>query len=72
MAIYYIIALCYLAYSVCINIGIWAAANKFQGARLWATLAKVVVCFWWINLFAGILYGLLVLSDEALAGMPAA
>lgn len=38
-----ILMFAYTAYSVTVLIGIWRAANRYTGRKLWAVLAKIAV-----------------------------
>ena len=37
-------------YEITVIVGVWCASNKYQGQRLWAILAKIVMVLWGIML----------------------
>lgn len=39
-----------IAYAINVYIGIWRAADKYQGKVIWRRLAKIMVCIWWCGL----------------------
>lgn len=39
-----------LAYVICVYIGTWRAATKYQGPKAWAVIAKIIVAIGWIEL----------------------
>ena len=41
-------------YQAVVLIGIWRAANRYQGRTLWAVLAKVATVLGWLGLLANI------------------
>lgn len=49
--IIFIIMCCY---EICLNIGTWRAANKYNGPKIWNILAKICVYIWWMLLIAAI------------------
>lgn len=38
-----ILMLVYTAYAIPVIMGTWRAANKYQGSKIWAILAKIVI-----------------------------
>ena len=38
-----IVSLAFTAYAIPLGMGIWRAANKYEGSKIWATLAKANV-----------------------------
>ncbi len=45
LAVILIITVFYLAYGIIVMIGIWRAADKYEGAKIWVLLAKASVIF---------------------------
>lgn len=43
-----------LIYSIFISVAIWRSANKYEGNRLWAILAKIAIIFGVLNAFASL------------------
>jgi hypothetical protein len=50
-----ILMLAYTAYEIPVLMGIWRAANKYQGQKIWAVLAKIAVVVGAIMLVDGLL-----------------
>ncbi len=50
-----------LTYEIIVIFGVWRAATKYEGFKLWAILAKIVVIFWLLNFIklSLVLFGLL-------------
>ncbi len=59
-----ILILAYTAYQIPVIMGIWRAANKYQGPKIWAILAKIAVVLGAIMLAVGLLT-VLGLLDQA-------
>lgn len=57
-----ITSLLFIAYKILVLKGVWKAASKHQGAKIWTVLAKTVVVFSIIMLIFNVL-ALLVLLD---------
>lgn len=57
-----ILMLAYTAYETAVIMGTWRAANKYQGQKIWAVLAKITVVLGVVMLVVGLLavIGLLV------------
>lgn len=50
-----ILMLAYTAYEIPVIMGVWRAANKYQGSKIWAILAKIAVVLGAIMLAVGLL-----------------
>jgi len=50
-----ILMLAYTAYEIPVIMGTWRAANKYQGSKIWAILAKIAVVLGVISLAVGLL-----------------
>jgi len=50
-----IIMLAYTAYEILVFMGTWRAANKYQGSKIWAALAKIAVVLGVIMLVVGLI-----------------
>lgn len=50
-----ILILAYTAYEIPVIMGTWRAANKYQGSKIWAVLAKIAVVLGAIMLAVGLL-----------------
>ena len=50
-----ILMLAYTAYEIPVIMGTWRAANKYQGQKIWAVLAKIAVVLGAIMLVVGLL-----------------
>ena len=59
-----ILILAFMAYNIPLLMGIWRAANKYHGPKIWAVLAKIEVWLWTAGLVLGLLevIGLLSMS----------
>lgn len=56
-----------LTWNVIVLIGLWRAANKYSGLKLWPILAKIVVVFGWLYMgeaFFSILLAIIKNSHE--------
>lgn len=51
IVIFMVIIVCYEIWT---NVGIWNAANKYNGPKIWIILTKIIVCFWWLLFFTAI------------------
>jgi len=50
-----IVMLVYTAYEIPVIIGVWRAAKKYQGPKIWAELAKIAVVLGAIMLVVGVI-----------------
>jgi len=50
-----ILILAHTAYAIPVTMGTWRAANKYQGPKIWAVLAKIAVVLGIIMLAVGLL-----------------
>ncbi len=50
-----IVMLAYTAYEIPVIMGTWRAANKYQGSKIWAVLAKIAVVLGAIMLVVGLI-----------------
>ena len=53
--------LAYTAYEIPVLMGIWRAANKYQGPKIWAVLARIEVVLGAIWIVIGLLFLLLIM-----------
>lgn len=58
-----ILVIIYTAYEIPVLIGIWRAAGKYQGLKVWAVLAKIAVILGAIMLTISFLAVLILLSE---------
>ncbi len=57
VAVYFAFLAAVLAYSILVWVGIWRAATKYQGDRIWPTLAKCMVVAAVLMLIWGLVTG---------------
>jgi hypothetical protein len=50
-----IVMLAYTAYEIPVVMGTWRAANKYEGSKVWAVLAKIAVVLGAIMLVVGLI-----------------
>lgn len=50
-----IVMLAYTAYEIPVIMGVWRAANKYEGSKFWAVLAKISVVLGTIMLVVGLI-----------------
>lgn len=64
------VLLAFLVYIVIVSVGIWRAATKYQGPRVWAVLAKVAVAALPIMFVVGTLAAILIPASAILPVTP--
>ncbi|MCG7869715.1 MAG: hypothetical protein JAY74_25510 [Candidatus Thiodiazotropha taylori] len=55
----FFIGIIWTTYGIVVSIGVWRASNKYEGLKLWAILAKIVIIFAWGAQITNIIFGLL-------------